>query len=125
AARVEAARRRAEAARVEAARAEAVRAAVARTEPDLLEDHAVLQDPALHAERTLTEERGRPHPAAAERPPAAYVLGVAGGAALALTLGGVLFLALPSDYTALTVLLVGVIAWTTVVLLSLRLPSRR
>ncbi len=53
------------------------------------------------------------------------MLGVAGGAALALTLGGVLFLALPSDYTALTVLLVGVVAWTSVVLLSLRLQSRR
>lgn len=53
------------------------------------------------------------------------MLGVAGGAALARTLGGVLFLALPSDYTALAVLLVGVIAWTNVVLLSFRLQSRR
>jgi hypothetical protein len=87
----------------------------------------VLGDPALRAERVLL---GDPPPAdtgalAPERPRAAYVLGVAGGAALALTLGGVLFLALPSDYTALTVLLVGVLTWTSVVLLSLRWQSRR
>lgn len=72
---------------------------------------------ALLERRTLSRDRSYP--------PTAYFLGVAGGAALALILGGVLFLALPSDWTALGVLLVGVLAWTTVVLLSLRPPFRR
>jgi hypothetical protein len=103
-----------------------------RAEPALLEDRAVLEDPALRAERALFADRAafeqavlRDHSLAAERPRTGYFLGVAGGAALALTLGGVLFLALPSDYTALTVLLAGVLGWTAVVLLSVRLQSRR
>jgi len=110
--------------RADIARAEWVRNT--RPEPALLEQHAVLEDPALRAERVLLgehpliEDRACP----AERPPAGFVLGGAGGAA-ALTLGGVLFLALPGAYTALTVLLIGVIAWTGVVLLSFRLQSRR
>jgi hypothetical protein len=85
--------------------------------PDLLEGQAVLEDPALRTERARLGDSPLP-----DRP--AYALGVAGGAALALTLGGVLFLALPSDYTALTVLLVGVLAWTAVVLFAFRRQSR-
>jgi hypothetical protein len=106
------------------ARADAARAGV---EPDLLRKQAVLEHPALRAEqapigrRTLTGD----HPYAAAGPDAPYYLGVAGGAALALTLGGVLFLALPNDRTALAVLVVGVLTWTTVVLMSLRSQSRR
>lgn len=106
--------------RADIARAEWVRNT--RPEPALLEQHAVLEDPALRAERVLLgehpliEDRACP----AERPPAGFVLGGA-----ALTLGGVLFLALPGAYTALTVLLIGVIARTGVVLLSFRLQSRR
>ena len=54
-----------------------------------------------------------------------YYLSAAGGAALALTLGGLVMLALPGDATALVLLLIGVVAWTAVVLLSLRLQLRR
>jgi high-affinity Fe2+/Pb2+ permease len=61
---------------------------------------------------------------ARDRPREAYVLGVCGAAALALVLGGLLFLVLPGDLTALAVLLVGVVAWTTVVMASFRLRSR-
>jgi hypothetical protein len=64
-------------------------------------------------------------PLVAERPREAYVLGICGSAALALTLGGMVFLAVPGEFTAVTVLLVGVIAWTTVVMVSFRLQSRR
>jgi hypothetical protein len=58
-------------------------------------------------------------------PRGSYFLGVAGGAALALSLGGLLFLALPSDVTALVVLLAGVVAWATVMVLALRMQLRR
>jgi hypothetical protein len=90
-----------------------------------IQDRGLIPDRAPIEDRV--EERALHREGALEaRPPGvAYVLGVAGGAALALTLGGVLFLALPSDYTALTVLLVGVLTWTTVVLLSFRSQSRR
>jgi hypothetical protein len=54
-----------------------------------------------------------------------YYLAAAGGAALALTLGALLMLALPGDATALVLLLAGVLTWTVVVLLSLRLQLRR
>jgi hypothetical protein len=46
-------------------------------------------------------------------------------AALALALGGLLMLALPGDVTALVLLIVGVLTWTVVVLLSVRLQLRR
>lgn len=83
--------------------------------------------PALHADRAVLEDSALiPGPTlAGERPRSSYFLGVAGGAALSLSLGGVLFLALPSDITALVVLIVGVVAWAIVVTLSLRLQLRR
>ena len=63
---------------------------------------------------------------AAPRPRAAYYyLTAIGGAAVALTLGGLVMLALPGDVTALALLVVGVVAWTAVVLVSLRLQLRR
>jgi hypothetical protein len=54
-----------------------------------------------------------------------YYLAAAGGGALALTLGGLVMLALPGDVTALVLLIIGVLTWTVVVLLSLRLQLRR
>jgi hypothetical protein len=63
---------------------------------------------------------------AVPRPRAAlYYLSATGGAALALTLGGLIMLALPGDVTALVLLVVGVVAWTSVVLVSLRFQLRR
>jgi hypothetical protein len=60
------------------------------------------------------------------RPRAAYYyLGMTGGAALALTLGGLVMLALPGDATALVLLVLGVVTWTAVVLVSLRFQLRR
>jgi hypothetical protein len=93
----------------------------------LLEDPAVRVQRALIGDRALIADRAliRARPLARERPTAAYFLGIAGGAALALTLGGVLFLALPGDTTALVVLIAGVITWMTVVLLSSWIQLRR
>lgn len=54
-----------------------------------------------------------------------YYMSAAGGAALALTLGALIMLALPGDVTALVLLVIGVIAWTSVVLVSLHLQLRR
>jgi hypothetical protein len=54
-----------------------------------------------------------------------YYLTAVGGAALALTLGGLVMLALPGDVTALVLLVVGVIVWAAVVLVSLRFQLRR
>jgi hypothetical protein len=104
-------------------------AARAGVEPAPLPEPALLPEPAVPADRSLRTEPAlldhrilvRDRSYAAGSP---YYLGVAGGAALALTLGGVLFLALPTDRTALAVLLVGVLSWTAVVLLALRSQSR-
>ena len=120
-------------------RAEALRDQAFLDDGPLMEDPALRrerirrEEAALLAERALREEPSlaeggsvlRDHSFADDRPRTAYFLGVAGGAALALTLGGVLLLAVPGDATALAVLIVGVISWTTVVLLSLRLQVRR
>jgi hypothetical protein len=54
-----------------------------------------------------------------------YYLSATGGAALALTLGALVMLALPGDVTALVLLVIGVLCWTTVVLVSLHLQLRR
>jgi hypothetical protein len=54
-----------------------------------------------------------------------YYLSATGGAALALTLGALVMLALPGDATAVALLVIGVIGWTGVVLVSLRLQLRR
>ena len=54
-----------------------------------------------------------------------YYLSATGGAALALTLGGLIMLALPGDVTALVLLVIGVLCWTAVVVLSLHLQLRR
>ena len=54
-----------------------------------------------------------------------YYLSATGGAALALTLGGLIMLALPGDVAALVLLVIGVVGWTSVVLVSLRLQLRR
>ena len=54
-----------------------------------------------------------------------YYMSAAGGAALALTLGALIMLALPGDVTALVLLGTGVIAWTAIVLVSLHLQLRR
>ena len=54
-----------------------------------------------------------------------YYLSAIGGAALALTLGGLIMLALPGDVTALVLLILGVVVWTGVVLTSLRFQLRR
>jgi hypothetical protein len=54
-----------------------------------------------------------------------YYLSATGGAALALTLGGLVMLALPGDVTALVLLVIGVVCWTAVVLVSLHLQLRR
>jgi hypothetical protein len=88
---------------------------------DLRVQRALIGDRALIADRALIRAR----PLAREHPRAAYFLGVAGGAALALTLGGVLFLALPGYTTALVVLILGVVTWMTVVLLSSWIQLRR
>jgi hypothetical protein len=65
-------------------------------------------------------------PAAQHRPRGVYYyLGVAGGAAVALTLCGLVMLALPGDATALVMLILGVLTWTVVLLLSLRLQLHR
>jgi hypothetical protein len=79
-------------------------------------DRALLEQSALIPARSSFADDG---------PRGSYFLGVAGGAALALSLGGVLFLALPSDVTALVVLLAGVVTWATVMLLALRMQLRR
>ena len=54
-----------------------------------------------------------------------YYLSAAGGAALSLTLGALIMLALPGDVTALVLLVIGVVGWTTVVVVSLHLQLRR
>ena len=54
-----------------------------------------------------------------------YYLSATGGAALALTLGALVMLALPGDATALVLLVIGVLCWTTVVLVSLHFQLRR
>ena len=54
-----------------------------------------------------------------------YYLSATGGAALALTLGALVMLALPGDVTALVLLVIGVVCWTSVVLVSLHLQLRR
>lgn len=54
-----------------------------------------------------------------------YYLSATGGAALALTLGSLVMLALPGDVTALVLLVIGVLCWTAVVLVSLHLQLRR
>jgi hypothetical protein len=54
-----------------------------------------------------------------------YYLSAAGGAALAFTLGGLIMLALPGDVTALVLLVVGVVAWASVLVVSLRFQLRR
>jgi hypothetical protein len=54
-----------------------------------------------------------------------YFLAMSGGAALALTLAGLLMLALPGDATALALMLIGLLAWTVVVLVSLRFELNR
>ncbi len=54
-----------------------------------------------------------------------YYLSAIGGAALALTLGALIILALPGDVTALVLLVIGVVGWTAVVLVSLHLQLRR
>ena len=116
-------------------RAEALRDQAFLDDGPLMEDPALRrerirrEEAALLAERALREEPSlaaggsvlRDHSFADDRPRTAYFLGVAGGAALALTLGALLMLAVPGDATALAVLIVGVISWTTVVLLVLRL----
>jgi hypothetical protein len=118
-----------------------LRRAEALRDQAFLEDGPLMEDPALRRERIRREEaellaerarRADPSLAgggsalrdrslAGHRPRTTYLLGVAGGAALALALSGVLFLAVPGDSTALTVLILGVVTWTTVVLLSLGL----
>jgi hypothetical protein len=65
-------------------------------------------------------------PAAEHRPRSVYYyLGVAGGAAVAFTLGGLVTLALPGDMTALVLLVLGVVTWTTVLLLSFHFQLHR
>lgn len=60
------------------------------------------------------------------RPRAFYhYLSATGGAALALTLGALVMLALPGDVTALVLLVLGVLGWTAVVLVSLHFQLRR
>jgi hypothetical protein len=54
-----------------------------------------------------------------------YYLAVAGGAALALTLAGLLMLVLPGDVTALVLLLIGVVTWAVVIIVSLRFQLSR
>jgi hypothetical protein len=54
-----------------------------------------------------------------------YYLSATGGAALALTLGALVMLALPGDVTALVLLVIGVLCWAAVVLVSLHLQLRR
>jgi hypothetical protein len=54
-----------------------------------------------------------------------YYLSAIGGAALALTLGGLIMLALPGDVTALVLLIIGVVVWAGVVVASLRFQLRR
>lgn len=54
-----------------------------------------------------------------------YYLSATGGAALALTLGALVMLALPGDVTALVLLVIGVVCWTAVVLVSLHFQLRR
>jgi hypothetical protein len=90
---------------------------IRREEAELLAERARREDPSLAGGSSVLRDRSF----AGRRPRTAYFLGVAGGAALALALSGVLFLAVPGDSTALTVLIAGVITWTTVVLLSLGL----
>jgi hypothetical protein len=102
-------------------------------DPAQSQNGALLEDPAVRVQRALIGDRAliadraliRARPLARERPTAAYFLGIAGGAALALTLGGVLFLALPGDTTALVVLILGVVTWMAVVLLSSWIQMRR
>jgi hypothetical protein len=68
----------------------------------------------------------RPRPRAAQRrPQAAYYLGVLGGAAIALSLGALVMLALPGEVSALALLALGVLTWTAVVVLSFRMQLRR
>lgn len=86
---------------------------------------ALRAERALLAGRTLLGDRARGRSVPAGRSRASYLLGVTGGAALALTLGGVLVLAMPGDRTALALLLLGVVAGTTVILLTVRLRSGR
>ena len=57
--------------------------------------------------------------------PMFYYLSATGGAALAFTLGGLIMLALPGDLTALVLLVVGVVAWISVLLVPLRFQLRR
>ena len=60
------------------------------------------------------------------RPPAMfYYLSATGGAALALTLSGLVMLAVPGEATALVLLVFGVVGWIAVVLVSLRFELRR
>ena len=54
-----------------------------------------------------------------------HYLSATGGAALALTLGALVMLALPGDVTALVLLVLGVVGWTAVVLVSLHFQLRR
>ena len=54
-----------------------------------------------------------------------YYMSAIGGAAVALTLGGLIMLALPGDVTALVLLIMGVVIWAGVVLASLRFQLRR
>jgi hypothetical protein len=83
--------------------------------------------PAVTLDAVEAMPRLRFRPAAEEHRPRRvyYYLGVAGGAAVAFTLGGLVMLALPGDVTALVLLVLGVAAWTAVLLLSFRLQMHR
>jgi hypothetical protein len=85
-----------------------------------------LARPAVTMDAAEAVPQLRFRPAEKHRPRGVYYyLGVAGGGAVALTLGGLVTLALPGDLTAVVMLILGVLTWTIVLLLSFRLQLHR
>jgi hypothetical protein len=92
--------------------------AMARTRGPAVSRPAVTMDPAEALPKLQIGSMPRPRAVY-------YYLSAIGGAALALTLGGLIMLALPGDVTALVLLVLGVLVWTGVLLTSLRFQLRR
>ena len=92
--------------------------ATARTRGPAATRPAVTRDPAEAMPKLQIGSMPRPHAVY-------YYLSAIGGGALALTLGGLIMLALPGDATALVLLVIDVVVWTGVVLTSLRFQLRR
>jgi hypothetical protein len=92
--------------------------AMARTRGPAVSRPTVTMDPAESLPKLQIGSMPRPRAVY-------YYLSAIGGAALALTLGGLIMLALPGDVTALVLLVLGVLVWTGVVVASLRFQLRR